>query len=446
VNPLRPNQPGINGDIQQAIASDRQQLQPGLVKGTGRIQIGQTGSSKEAPPIGRAAAKVATELFQDLNSVDSGGVRGPSGSEQFQNNIPSLPRRSDAIVPSETNREAFESNVPSLPRRSYALIPSKANRLNAPQNTRPPVTHAHHRRAMLTENQQTTQRIANWSKPAIKGLRKSPPTLFALGSNPPAQTGSAGQPARSKGNRPTNQLPTQKLNRIDAAIIKELSNEKNNRATSSAGTTSNFNNVNSAVPGFPNLYRGSAPADGDCLFHSLIQLAGPAVAKAMGVPIETLNPHSVRKHVAAQLMSDFQLFNLRVINSEHLKILTEFEYVPEENEGEVELSSLSNQNLVSLLGSTQRVQEFESLLPNQQAHIIRVATPQQFGGVTADAMPKLIADAFSGLTVVVHQPGSTAESVQQHGTFSNPSKQPEHTVRLFLQDKHYEPVFEGPPR
>jgi hypothetical protein len=446
VNPLRPNQPGINRDIQQAIASDRQQFQTGLVKGTGKIQIGQTGSSNEAPPIGRAAAKVATGLFQDLNSVDSGRVRGPSASEQFQNNIPSLPRRSDAIVPSEINREAFESNVPSLPRRSYALIPGQAKQLNAPQNNRPTATHINHRRAMLTENQQATQRIANLSTPANKGLRKSPPTLFALGASQSSQSSSVGLPARSSGSRPTSQLPTKKMSSIDAAIVKEFSNQKNSPATSSVGNTSNISDLNVAVPGFPNLYRGSAPADGDCLFHSLIQLAGPSVAKAMGVPIETLNPHSVRKHMAAQLMSDFQLFNHHVLNSDHLEVLTALEYVPNESPGDVDLSSLSNEDLVSLLGSTKRVEQFGELTLNQQAHVIRVATPRQFVGVTADTMPKLIADAFSDLKVVVHQPSDSADSVEKHSTFSTQSAETQHTVRLFLEDEHYEPVFEGPPR
>jgi len=367
-------------------------VQSGSLSGVGKIRGGQNNNSLDLPPLRRAAALVATGLQKDLLINHLHQKPGPPTSAT-PNNI-------------QSNRKAFVY-PPSF-------SSSQATQPQAKQNYRPPQAHQNTRKALLTENQQPTQRFSNLSN-------------------------------RLK--QPAHQLPISSKSSIDAAIIRGLSDVKINRASPPQSDASNFSkNVDSKVPGFPNLHRGTAPADGDCLFHSLIQLAGPSVAKAMGVPVETLNPNSVRKHVAAQLVSDFQLFNLRVINSEHLKVLTAFGDIPDENGEGAELPSFSKQDLVSLLGSEQRVKEFEVLDANQKAHVIRVATPQQFGGVTADAMPKLIADAFSDLKVVVHRRDVSADVTEQHNTFSGQSAQPQHTVRLFLEDKHYEPVFEGPPR
>jgi hypothetical protein len=192
------------------------------------------------------------------------------------------------------------------------------------------------------------------------------------------------------------------------------------------------------VPGFPNLYRGSAQNDGDCLLNSVIHLGGPTLASHMGVSPDALTADVVRQHLAAHLTGEFQLLNLGVSSGTTYELLTAV--------GDENAQPQSRESLVNLLGPL-RADQVLALTPAQQAHVVQVATPRQFGGIVADMMPTLLADAFPGLTLITHQADSTPETLAERGTFVSRADggqpaAPSTTVRVYLEREHYEPVFE----
>lgn len=231
-------------------------------------------------------------------------------------------------------------------------------------------------------------------------------------------------------------------------LPRQFSDVQINRAKPPHGNASDFNDVDPTVPGFPQLHRGSALANGDCLFNSLIHIAKPLLAQQTGTPPENLTATTLRQHVASHLIQEFQIHGLSgnqntapMAGESSYALLSEVEVNPPPPH--------SRSDLARLLGSELRVAELEVLTPTQQAHVIQVATPLQFGGITADLMPSLLADAFPGLQLITHRHDSSAESLAEYGTFfKNPETghdgKPLQTVRVYLDNEHYEPVLPAP--
>ena len=235
--------------------------------------------------------------------------------------------------------------------------------------------------------------------------------------------------------------PVRRQSSLPSELLRMMSDVKTNRAVPPEGLVSEVNNMDPTVPGFPNLYRGSAQNDGDCLLNSVIHLGGPTLASHLGISPDALTADVVRQHVAAHLTSEFQLLNLGISSGTTYEVLSAV--------GDENAEPPSRETLVKLLGP-RRADEVQTLTSAQQAHVVQVATPRQFGGIVSDTMPTLLADAFPGLTLITHQADSTPETLAERGTFvgraeGGPPAALPTTVRVYLDREHYEPVFKRRP-
>lgn len=379
-----------------------------------RIQAGNLG---EARPGG-----TGRNLYQAAQMPISGNVQqGPgSGSGMSPNvailrsmrvhNEPSQPRSASAEA---ARAESHADFIPPPLSRRQAMTPDQlraawSGAADSHQTTRPRSSSVE---SDPTPGEAISGRSTPTGSPEFSSSRLGPPPLLRRQSSLPSE------------------------------LLRMLSDVKTNRAVPPEGLVSKTNNVDPTVPGFPNLYRGSAQNDGDCLLNSVIHLGGPTLASHLGVKPDALTADVVRQHVAAHLTSEFQLLNLGVSSGTTYEVLTAL--------GDENAQPQSRDTLVKLLGPL-RADQVLALKPAQQAHVVHVATPRQFGGIVAEMMPALLADAFPGLTLITHQANSTPETLAEHGTFVSRSEggqpsAPATTVRVYLEREHYEPVFERQP-
>ncbi|SHM52702.1 OTU domain-containing protein [Rhizobacter sp. OV335] len=197
------------------------------------------------------------------------------------------------------------------------------------------------------------------------------------------------------------------------------------------------NDVDPVVPHFANLERGTARADGNCFFYSMIHHAGPQIARQMGIAEKDLTPQAIRQHIAAEMISNFQMANLGVDNVPMLygAVLGEL------REGKKPVSAEQYRAAVG----TRLADQSHTLTPNQLTHVAEVAENFSYKDGACDYMPALMAQTFPGLRIVAHTAATTPANEDNYSFKAEGADGvPMSTVRLFLDEgrKHYEPVFD----
>ena len=202
---------------------------------------------------------------------------------------------------------------------------------------------------------------------------------------------------------------------------------------------SSMNDVNPEVPGFPDLQRGSAKGDGDCFFHSVIHLARPQIAEALNMRRdEWVTPQAIREHIASDMVAGFASLNLGVVDDFFV------DSFPEELGEQVLPIDLNEAKKLFRDDMSNMREQLVALTPAQRTYVADILKEQAHTSETADLFPALMAHAFPEIAVVVHNSQSKPERVDDI-TYRHPDAEQVHTVRVFFEREHYEPVT-GKPR
>jgi hypothetical protein len=197
------------------------------------------------------------------------------------------------------------------------------------------------------------------------------------------------------------------------------------------------------IPGFPNLTRGHARGDGDCLFHSVIQLAGPAMARQLGQSAAALTPNTVRRHVAGHVVGLLEQGRLG-IRSQLGSFADDVKEIFNVDDAGDETPPTNVQELNRLLGPALASRAM-ALNQTEREHLAQLARPREYAGFASEVMPRLIADAFPGLQVVVHDArdaNNPSPELPQNKVFLRTGVAASETIRVFRSGAHYDPVFE----
>lgn len=197
------------------------------------------------------------------------------------------------------------------------------------------------------------------------------------------------------------------------------------------------------IPGFPNLTRGTARGDGGCLFHSVIQLAGPAMARQLGQNAAGLTPDMVRRHVAGHVIGLLEQGRLG-IRSQLGSFADDIKEIFNVDDAGDETPATNSQELNRLLGPD-LARRAMALNQTELEHLAQLARPREYAGFASEVMPRLIADAFPGLQVVVHDArdaNNPSPELPQNKVFLRSGVAAVETIRVFRSGAHYDPVFE----
>jgi hypothetical protein len=186
---------------------------------------------------------------------------------------------------------------------------------------------------------------------------------------------------------------------------------------------------------------GHAPDDGDCFYHSLIQVAAPALAAHTGVPANRLTPKDVRRAMASHLIKQFQQANKP--DTDHAALLEREPYLLElqsEHDARspkvLDLSTPeAQQDFVDTVGERNAMQCFD-LTPRQQTHVYNIAKSRLWKTEASDIAPLLATSTFNGIKLSVLTLATTATNKD---AYTSGTSGPTHS--LYLQNNHYVPAF-----
>jgi hypothetical protein len=188
---------------------------------------------------------------------------------------------------------------------------------------------------------------------------------------------------------------------------------------------------------------GKAPDDGDCFFHSLIQVARPALSAQLKVPPHALTPKHLRDHMASHLIDQF--LQSKKLNADLEKLLQREPYlialmscneVPPVKT--LELSTAKGQeDFVEAVGLHNAIR-CADLTAEQKAHVYNVAKTRSWNTSTSDVMALLAPAAFKDMKLTVLTADTTAANKDSY------TKGEGQAYYLFLdtRNKHYVPAFE----
>lgn len=226
-----------------------------------------------------------------------------------------------------------------------------------------------------------------------------------------------------------------------APLQDHLSGHANQASALQKSMVSNIPHGYREMDHFPELMRGTAPRDGDCFFHSVVQVLtmhypnGNPIADQMGNV--DINPTTMRRHIAKAMIGGFIKVNdegcggASCIYSNMTRIQSGRPFRIGRNHRELE------RFFINLFGSADDLEGFRKLNDYQKKYVIDVVTPRVWGTNTGDCMPHLLAAVFPNLCVIVHQEDEDLFAFIEHRTIGSPSNQ---AVHLFWQPGHYEPV------
>jgi hypothetical protein len=189
---------------------------------------------------------------------------------------------------------------------------------------------------------------------------------------------------------------------------------------------------------------GQAPDDGDCFFHSLIQVAGPALSAQLNVPQHALTPKHVRDHMASHLIDQFLESNKPNTDMEKLferepyliELMSESDSGPMKN---LDLSSAEGQqDFVDTVGLHNALRCVD-LTPQQKMHVYNVARNRSWNTSTSDVAALLAPAAFKGMKLTALTADTTAANKD---SYTQGEGQP-YYLFLDTSKKHYVPAFEA---
>ncbi|MBW8828931.1 MAG: hypothetical protein JF606_05780 [Burkholderiales bacterium] len=191
-------------------------------------------------------------------------------------------------------------------------------------------------------------------------------------------------------------------------------------------------------PNYSHLNIGDAPRDGNCFFHSILQLARAQIAESMRVEAQALEPKHIRQHIASKTID--QLIQCKKGGSEaealmerypHLELIRDIE--PEDQR----LLDLRDPrqlvHFISAVGEDAAVR-CKHMTPVTVTNLYHLARDTSWDNAPGDYFAAATAAAFPGLRI-------TVETDLGPKTFGEGQKKPNIVV---LHDRHYAPATERP--
>jgi len=187
---------------------------------------------------------------------------------------------------------------------------------------------------------------------------------------------------------------------------------------------------------------GKAPDDGDCFFHSLIQVAGPTLAEKIQVPREALTPKHVRDHMASHLIDQFLALNKPDADLEKwvgaqpylIELMSTSDARPMKL---VDTSTRTGMNdFVAVLGA-ENARKCKSLRADQKTHVYNIAKSRSWNTSTSDIVALLAPAAFKGMKLTAMTAATTADNADMYTQGEGQA------YHLFLDTErtHYVPAF-----
>jgi len=177
---------------------------------------------------------------------------------------------------------------------------------------------------------------------------------------------------------------------------------------------------------------GTAPDDGNCFFHSIIQLAGDKIARDLNIPVQSLQPRHIRQHVASTLIDQIiecekSASAAEALIQSHPHLL----HMQIEPEGGA-LLDLRNpqQDLAFRQALGRHADRCRHMSPATLTNLYYLASDRSWNNSTGDLFAPATAAAFPGLRLAV----VTRQATQ---TFGEGQAKPQ---LLVLEGSHYVPA------
>ncbi len=196
----------------------------------------------------------------------------------------------------------------------------------------------------------------------------------------------------------------------------------------------------------PELMRGWAEGDGDCLFHSLAFVSNFNGLNGGLIARDTkgrTDPGTIRRHIAQAMIKGFNDLNNKALESESLEFDLYYLLSVDRPEGpcKINLSDLNREKFIELIGLPDYFDEFNRLTNCQKVHVIDAVIHKEWDNKAGDYMVKLVAAAFPGLSITLHMPSENPLVPILPLTIYSSRKKIEQEVHVYRSTNHYEPVI-----